>query len=100
MPGEGLTHGPPAKRMQAAGTTGKAEHAGIPCAMVFTLIRSLPGAPGLLATIRDNALTHIARDTSIGVSGRCDFTSAIMPVVCAKSASDMARGHRIRPRRS
>ncbi len=24
---------------------------GIPCAMVFTLIRSLPGAPGLLATI-------------------------------------------------
>ena len=25
MPGEGLTHGPPAKKMQAAGTTGSAE---------------------------------------------------------------------------
>ncbi len=51
MPGEGLTHGPPANKMQAAGTTGKAEHSGIPCAMVFTLIRSLPGAPGFLATM-------------------------------------------------
>ena len=50
MPGEGLTHGPPAKRMQAAGTTGAAV-TGIPCAMVFTLIRSLPGAPGYLATM-------------------------------------------------
>ncbi len=28
---------------------------GLPCATVLTLIRSLPGAPGLLATIRDNA---------------------------------------------
>ncbi len=51
MPGEGLTHGPPAKKMQAAGTTGKADSTGIPCATGFTLIRSLPGAPGLLATI-------------------------------------------------
>ncbi len=49
---------------------------GLPCAMVFTLIRSLPGAPGFLATIRDNALTRVARDTSVGVSGRYDFTSA------------------------
>ena len=30
---------------------------------------------GLLATIRDNALQRTARDTSIGVSARCDFTS-------------------------
>jgi hypothetical protein len=77
MPGEGLTHGPPAKKMQAAGTTGKADSTGIPCATVFTLIRSLPGAPGLLATIVRAALQRRReRDTSIGVSGRCDFTSA------------------------
>jgi hypothetical protein len=43
------------KKMQAAGTTGSAETTGIPRATVFTLIRSLPGAPGLLATVCDNA---------------------------------------------
>ncbi|MFC5321163.1 hypothetical protein [Bradyrhizobium oligotrophicum] len=58
---------------------------GIPCAMVFTLIRSLPGAPGCLATmIRAMRQHRHERDTSFGVSGRCDFTSAIMPVVCAE----------------
>jgi len=60
MPGEGLTHGPPAKKMQAAGTTGGAEHSGIPCATVFTLIRSLPGAPGLLATITTRHISAVA----------------------------------------
>jgi len=30
----------------------------------------------LLATVRDNALARIARDTSIGVPGPHDFTSA------------------------
>jgi len=59
MPGEGLTHGPPAKKMQAAGTTGGAV-TGIPCATVFTLIRSLPGAPGLLATITTRHISAIA----------------------------------------
>ncbi|MGY4306871.1 hypothetical protein ACVIJ6_004114 [Bradyrhizobium sp. USDA 4369] len=59
MPGEGLTHGPPAEKMQAAGTTGAAV-TGIPCAMVFTLIRSLPGAPGLLATITTRHVSAIA----------------------------------------
>ncbi|WP_315803286.1 hypothetical protein [Bradyrhizobium sp. SZCCHNS3002] len=48
------------KKMQAAGTTGKAEHSGIPCATVFTLIRSLPGAPGLLATIAARHISAIA----------------------------------------
>jgi len=77
MPGEGFTHGPPAKKMQAAGTTGAAEHSGIPCAAVFTLIRSLPGAPGFLATVIHAARQRRReRNTSIGVSGRCDFTSA------------------------
>jgi hypothetical protein len=30
MPGEGLTHGPPAKKMQAAGTTGSADQPAFP----------------------------------------------------------------------
>ncbi|WP_316226494.1 hypothetical protein, partial [Bradyrhizobium sp. SZCCHNS3052] len=33
---------------------------GIPCATVFTLIRSLPGAPGLLATITTRHMSAIA----------------------------------------
>ncbi len=67
MPGEGLTHGPPAEKMQAAGTTGKAEHAGIPCAMVFTLIRSLPGAPACWPPCRDKACALRCRHQLRGV---------------------------------
>ncbi len=43
MPGEGLTHGPPAAKKQAAVTTGSAGSSGIPCTAVLTLIRVLPG---------------------------------------------------------
>ncbi|CCE11990.1 hypothetical protein BRAS3843_900025 [Bradyrhizobium sp. STM 3843] len=43
MPGDGLAHGPPAEKKQAAVTTGPAGSSGIPCAMVLTLIRDLPG---------------------------------------------------------
>jgi hypothetical protein len=50
------------KKMQAAGTTGAAV-TGIPCAMVFTLIRSLPGAPACWPPCRDNALARIAQVT-------------------------------------
>jgi len=37
MPGDGLTHGPPAAKKQAAVTTGSAGSTGIPCAMVLTV---------------------------------------------------------------
>jgi len=37
MPGDGLTHGPPATKKQAAVTTGGAGSTGIPCAMVLTV---------------------------------------------------------------
>jgi hypothetical protein len=37
MPGDGLTHGPPAVKKQAAVTTGSAGSTGIPCAMVLTV---------------------------------------------------------------
>jgi hypothetical protein len=36
MPGDGLTHGPPATKKQAAVTTGQARSTGIPCAMALT----------------------------------------------------------------
>ncbi len=78
MPDAGRTHGPPAEKKQAAVTTGSAGTTGIPRATVLTLIRSLPGAPGLLATIvRAARLRHRERDTSIGASGPCDFTSTL-----------------------
>ena len=47
MPGEGLTHGPPAKKMQAAGTTGSARSSGTPCAMVLTAASRSPRCAGL-----------------------------------------------------
>ena len=51
MPGEGLTHGPPAEKKLAADTTGSAKSSGIPCAMVLTLISCSPWEPGFLAPI-------------------------------------------------
>ena len=51
MPGDDLTHGPPANKKQAAVTTGSAESTGIPCAMVYGLSRALLGVPGFVATV-------------------------------------------------
>src|SRR5262249_58493529 len=42
------THGPRAKKMHGAGTTGLAVTSGLPCAMVLRLIRALPGDQALL----------------------------------------------------
>ena len=96
MPGEGLTHGPPAEKNAGGRYHRCCRSTGIPCAVVLTLIRSLPGAPGCLATmIRAARQRRRERNTSIGVSGRCDFTSAIMPVVCAEKRVRHGCGHRI-----
>jgi len=54
-PGVRHTHGPPANKKQAAVTTGLAATSGLPCTMALRLIRALPGAPGFLATVCDNA---------------------------------------------
>src|SRR5262245_5901377 len=51
MPGDGLAHGPPARKKQAAVTTGPARSSGIPCATVLTLISRSPWGPGFLAPI-------------------------------------------------
>src|SRR5690349_19540054 len=47
MPGEGLTHGPPATKKLAAVTTGSARSSGIPCAMVLTVSFVLSPGTGL-----------------------------------------------------
>jgi len=58
-------------KKQAAVTTGSAASTGIPCAMVLTLLRALPGVPGFLATV---ALRIIARlDPSVGGTGPHGF---------------------------
>ncbi len=96
MPGEGLTHGPPAKKMQAAGTTGSAEHPAFPARCLHAYTQS-PWRAGLVGRHAATMLAHCAGDTSIGVSERCDFTSAIVPVVCASRASGMTCGTASRP---
>jgi hypothetical protein len=53
---------------------------GIPCAAVLTLIRDLPGVPGLLATVIHGIITR-ELSASVGAPGPHDFTSASMPLV-------------------
>jgi hypothetical protein len=43
MPGEGLTHGPPATKKAGGSHHRCSRSTGIPCAIVLTLIRDLPG---------------------------------------------------------
>ena len=86
MPGEGLTHGPPATRKQAAVTTGPAEHPGIPCAMVLTLIRALLG--DRLSCPRRPRDRQKQRELSASTAtpGPYDFTSASMLFVRSRNA--------------
>jgi len=97
MPGEGLTHGPPAEKKQAAVTTGSAGSSGIPCAMVLRLIRDLPGEPGFLAPV---ARDHLASLTP--ASGCQDHT--ISPSAKPRSSASATRRepyvHRIPASRS
>jgi len=85
MPGDGLTHGPPAAKKQAAVTTGSARSTGIPCAVVLRLIRGLPGEPGFLATVtariapRDLAPASGRQDHTISPSAEALFVYAAHP---------------------
>jgi hypothetical protein len=58
MPGDDLTHGPPATKTQAAVTTGSAGSTDIPCAMVLTLLRALPGVHDLVVTVARGLVTR------------------------------------------
>jgi hypothetical protein len=42
MPGDGLTHGPPATKNAGGSTTGSAGSTGIPCAMGYVLYAPSP----------------------------------------------------------
>ncbi|MGJ5106658.1 MULTISPECIES: hypothetical protein [unclassified Bradyrhizobium] len=69
------------QKMQAAGTTGAADHRHSLRDGLHAYTQS-PWCAGLLATIvRAVHQRHRERNTSIGVSGRCDFTSAATPFV-------------------
>jgi hypothetical protein len=73
MPGEGLTHGPPAKKTQAAVTTGSAESSGIPCAMVYVLYVISPGTGFLAPVTRATRKRCHDLDLSTGRPGPHDF---------------------------
>ena len=75
MPGEGLTHGPPAEKKAGGSHHRFSRTSGIPCAVVLTLIRDLPG-DRLIAPVCDDALSQArCADLSTGRSGPHDFTS-------------------------
>ena len=91
------------KKKQAAVTTGSAGSSGIPCAMVLRLIRALLGdrldcprpPEAKLRRVSDNALARVALDTSVGVSGPCDFTSASCRSSARQDALRHISGHRL-----
>ena len=98
-PGAGRARGPPAAK-KAGGShhrSGRARPA-FPARRLERLIRGLPGAPGLLATMRDGACARSPRDTSIGVSGPHDFAVRNEPFVGAtQSHAAIPCAHRIPP---
>ena len=72
MPGEGLTHGPPATRKAGGSHHRCSRSSGIPCAMGYGLYEVSPGT-GFLAPVF--AITRFARyaDISTGMPGPHDF---------------------------
>jgi hypothetical protein len=74
MPGDDLTHGPPATKKQAALTTGSAGSTGIPCAMVLRLISRSPQGPGSFAPVISEKLASQELSVSVGTPGPRDFT--------------------------
>src|SRR5206468_4709730 len=62
------------------------DHPALPVRWLYGVLRDLPGAPGLLATMSHNALARIMLDTSIGVSGPRDLTVRASPFVRAKDS--------------
>jgi hypothetical protein len=77
MPGEGFTHGPRAKEMHAAVTTGSAKSSGIPRAMFDGLYAFSPGTGLIAPVIRATRQRRREFDASSGASGPHDFTVRI-----------------------
>ncbi|MGJ4931156.1 hypothetical protein ACQR1I_33845 [Bradyrhizobium sp. HKCCYLS2038] len=87
MPGAGRTHGPPAKKMQAAGTTGSAETSRHSPRDGFHAYGALSPVSGLLATVIGGIIITRQFGASLGAPGPRVFTSAS----CRSSASPSAR---------
>jgi hypothetical protein len=75
----------PACRKKHAAEPQVSQTTGLPCAMVLTLIRDLPGVPGLLATVVHEIITR-ELSASVGAPGPHDFTSAPMLFVRSRNA--------------
>jgi hypothetical protein len=82
MPGEGLTHGPPATKNAGGSHHRFSRSSGIPRATVLTLIRDLPG-DRLSCPRRPqcSSTKHRELGISTGMPGPHDFTSATTPLV-------------------
>jgi hypothetical protein len=81
MPGDGLTHGPPAAKKQAAVTTGGAGSTGIPCAMVLTVSFAISPGTGLSCPRRLRDVKHHRKlGLSVGRPGPRDFAVRISHV--------------------
>jgi hypothetical protein len=46
------------KKARKQVTTGPPKHSGFPCAVVYGLLRALPGVPGFLATVAPQVITY------------------------------------------
>ena len=95
MPGEDLTHGPPANEKAGGSHHRSGRSTGIPCAMGLTFIRDLPGVR-LIATVVSGIIITHRLGASFGAPGPRDFTSATCrsPARC-ESTLRQDRGHRI-----
>ena len=85
MPGDGLTHGPPATKKQAAVTTGLAGSTGIPCAMGYGLYALSP-VSGLVSH-RPPSSRRVGRKADIAMSRRLIPASGDQDHATSPSAS-------------
>jgi len=94
MPGDGLTHGPPATKKQASVTTRSAGSTGIPCAMVLTVSFVLSPGTGLSCPRhRRDAKHHHQLSASVGAPGPHDF--AVHVKRRSSAQTDRARHFRV-----
>jgi len=94
MPGEGLTHGPPAERKQAAVTTGSAAHPASPARWASRLY-ALSSVCRLVATVAFGDHHPQRLSASVGAPGPRDFTSASCRSSACIEHAAAPRGHRL-----
>jgi len=96
MPGEGLTHGPPAERKAGGSHHRFSRSTGIPRAMGLRFIRALPG--DRLCCPRHPQIVVRELDLSTGRSGPHDFTVRTSVFVGTRKDAARPHGHRSPPR--